>query len=162
MADLKPCPFCGAEPSVEESGELLSEPFVWCPTLVKTDDGLVPCSSHRHTVDGWNTRADQPPVDREALVNALRSGEQADMDGCMVKVSRQACEEAADLIAAGYIRDPQRDARAQALIEEATDPDFIWGALDNVHDAETSLDDYAAAVSRAQRAALAALKGGQQ
>lgn len=39
-------------------------------------------------------------------------------------------------------------------ITEASDPDFIWGALDNVHDAETTLDDYAAAVSRAIRAAL--------
>ena len=40
-------------------------------------------------------------------------------------------------------------------ITEASDPDFIWGALDNVHDAETTLDDYAAAVSRAIRGALA-------
>jgi len=39
-------------------------------------------------------------------------------------------------------------------INEATEQDFIWGALDNVHDAETTLDDYAAAVSRAIRAAL--------
>lgn len=42
-------------------------------------------------------------------------------------------------------------------LEEITDPDFIWGALDNVHDAETTLADYAAAVSRAQRAALSAM-----
>lgn len=35
----------------------------------------------------------------DALVTALRSGEQADMDGTMVRVSRQACEEAADIIA---------------------------------------------------------------
>ena len=45
------------------------------------------------------------------------------------------------------------------LITEASDPDFIWGALDNVHDAETTLDDYAAAVSRAIRAALAGGRG---
>lgn len=47
-------------------------------------------------------------------------------------------------------------ARLWAALAEATDPDFIWGAMDNVHDADTTLDDYAAAVSRAQRAALAA------
>lgn len=41
-------------------------------------------------------------------------------------------------------------------LENITDPDFIWEALDDVHDAETTLADYAAAVSRAQRAALAA------
>ena len=46
-------------------------------------------------------------------------------------------------------------ARVRAL-EEITDPDFIWGALDNVHDMDVTLDDYAKAVSRAQRAALAA------
>ena len=45
------------------------------------------------------------------------------------------------------------------LITEASDPDFIWGALDNVHDAETTLDDYASAVSRAIRAAMQ-IKGG--
>lgn len=47
--------------------------------------------------------------------------------------------------------------RLRAQIEEATHPDFIWGALDNVHDAETTLDDYADAVSRAQRAAIESL-----
>lgn len=48
-------------------------------------------------------------------------------------------------------------ARAEKLhhqITEASDPDFIWGALDNVHDMGVTLDDYAAAVSRAIRAAL--------
>ncbi|MBA3912163.1 MAG: hypothetical protein C0524_20350 [Rhodobacter sp.] len=46
-------------------------------------------------------------------------------------------------------------AALRHAITEASDPDFIWGAMDNVHDAETTLDDYAAAVSRAFRAALA-------
>lgn len=48
-------------------------------------------------------------------------------------------------------------ARVEKLrhqITEASDPDFIWGALDNVHDADTTLDDYAAAVSRAIRGAM--------
>ena len=40
------------------------------------------------------------PDDVAGLCGALRSGEQADMDGCRVKVSRQACEEAADTIEA--------------------------------------------------------------
>lgn len=46
-------------------------------------------------------------------------------------------------------------SRLRVEIAEATDPEFIWGAMDNVHDCDTTLDDYAAAVSRAQRAALA-------
>jgi len=32
------------------------------------------------------------------LISALRAAEQADMDSCMVKVSRQACAEAADAL----------------------------------------------------------------
>lgn len=48
------------------------------------------------------------------------------------------------------------NARLRHLIREASDPDFILGAMDNVHDAETTLDDYAAAASRAIRAALGA------
>lgn len=48
------------------------------------------------------------------------------------------------------------NARMRAAIHEASHPDFLWGALDNVHDAETTLDDYAAAASRAIRAALGA------
>lgn len=39
-------------------------------------------------------------------------------------------------------------------INEASDPEFIWGAMDNVHDCDTTIDDYADAVSRAIRAAL--------
>lgn len=34
------------------------------------------------------------------LIDALLSGEQADMDGCRVKVSREACERAASILAA--------------------------------------------------------------
>lgn len=52
-------------------------------------------------------------------------------------------------------------ARLRGEIIEATDENFIWGAMDNVHDADTTLADYAAAVSRAQRAALARVKGGE-
>lgn len=55
------------------------------------------------------------------LVKALRSGEQADMDGTLVKVSRQACEEAADAIEAlqGKLRDMHRRAQtAEAALRE--------------------------------------------
>ncbi len=47
-------------------------------------------------------------------------------------------------------------AALRHTIHEASHPDFIWGALDNVYDAETTLDDYAAAASRAIRKAVAA------
>lgn len=37
---------------------------------------------------------------KQDMLNALRNGEQMDIDGIMVKVSRQACVEGADLIEA--------------------------------------------------------------
>ena len=49
----------------------------------------------------------------------------------------------------------QREARLLAAIEEATDPDFILGAMDNVNDMDVTLDGFAQAASRAIRAALA-------
>jgi hypothetical protein len=44
--------------------------------------------------------------------------------------------------------------RLRDAIEEATHPDFIFGAMDNVNDMDVSLDDFAHAVSRAIRAAM--------
>lgn len=40
------------------------------------------------------------------------------------------------------------------LLTAATDPDFILAALSDVHDMDATLTDYAAAVSRAIRAAM--------
>ena len=44
--------------------------------------------------------------------------------------------------------------RLRHEINEASDPNFIFGAMDNVHDCDTTLDDYADAASRAICAAL--------
>ena len=40
------------------------------------------------------------------------------------------------------------------LLTAATDPDFILAAIESVHDMDATLTDYAAAVSRAIRAAM--------
>lgn len=64
----------------------------------------------------------------------------------------------ADLHAAALDREAALRAEVERLrdkIANATHSDFIWGALDNVHDIGVTLDAYADAVSRAQRAALA-------
>ena len=45
-------------------------------------------------------------------------------------------------------------ANLRDAFHAATDPDFIWGAMDNVFDMDSELDDLAAAASRAIRAAL--------
>lgn len=66
------------------------------------------------------------------LVKALRAGEQADMDGTLVKVSRQACEEAADAIEALQAELAEaRDKVLEAAAMKATgflvgDPEHGW------------------------------------
>ncbi len=47
-----------------------------------------------------------------------------------------------------------RVAELEHDIHEASDPDFLFGAMDNVADMDVTLTDYAAAASRAIRAAL--------
>jgi hypothetical protein len=49
--------------------------------------------------------------------------------------------------------------RLRYQINEASDPDFLFGAMDNVNDMDVSLDDFARAASRAIRAALALTPG---
>ena len=73
------------------------------PPKDATDDAVADCPD----CDGTGHLVSAPaPSDglREAiplgLVEALRSGRQADMDGVMVTVSRQACEMAADILSA--------------------------------------------------------------
>ena len=55
------------------------------------------------------------------LVKALRAGEQADMDGTLVKVSRQACEEAADAIEALQAE----AARLRGVLRKIADADRL-------------------------------------
>ncbi len=45
-------------------------------------------------------------------------------------------------------------ARLRHQIHEASDPDFLFGAMDNVNDIDVSLTDFANTASRAIRAAL--------
>lgn len=70
----------------------------------------------------------------DALVNALRSGEQADMDGTMVRVSRQACEEAADMLTAQAAKLAEAEAVAEGalmiLMDERSHADRLAEALE--------------------------------
>ncbi len=73
------------------------------------------------------------------LVKALRAGEQADMDGTLVKVSRQACEEAAAAIEA-----------LQAQLAEARDKALpaLDMAAESLEWAIREMDEYASILSR--------------
>ncbi len=68
----------------------------------------------------------------DELVKALRAGEQADMDGTLVKVSRQACEEAADAIEALQARVAKKDAEIERLREALADAEIMRDAAERV------------------------------
>lgn len=76
------------------------------------------------------------------------------VDFCNRQAANASLIALAPSLAARVIELEAEVANLRAAIHEASHPDFLWGALDNVHDAETTLDDYAAAASRAIRAAL--------
>lgn len=112
LTELLPCPFCGdnhATTTYTRDGRL-----VVCTSCGAKSGNYYHGPKHLPSADeraiaAWNLRASQAapaPSDglREAvplgLVEALRSGRQADMDGVMVTVSRQACEMASDILAA--------------------------------------------------------------
>ena len=65
----------------------------------------------------------------DALINALRSGEQADMDGVMVRVSRQACEEAVARIT--DLEDKLQRLGRELNLAKYGEPDFAWEFTDD-------------------------------
>ena len=114
------------------------------------------------------TFADFEPVAEtalDALAEVLRLREELDEAQGLIyaaRLERNAAEDqekelAEELRAVRADRDAAL-ARVEKLrhqITEASDQDFIWGALGNMHYyADTTLDDYASAVSRAIRGAL--------
>ena len=71
-----------------------------------------------------------------------------DTDGGWVRYDEAAA------LAAALEAERAENARLRHAITEASAPDFLWGAMDNVTDMDTTLADYAAAASRAIRAAV--------
>lgn len=122
VPELLPCPFCGcttielivrdetthwhvctwcqAEGPVEAPYE--DPPQGWNVRVVIAA-GMVRGEGE---VDAAEVRRDSPPVAKaqllipEGLIDALRAQQQADMDGTMVTVSRQALDEAIEILAA--------------------------------------------------------------
>lgn len=73
----------------------------------------------------------------------------------------EAAEADRDRLAGELAEAQARVAGLQQQINEATDPDFIWGAMDNVNDMDADIDEFAKAASRAIRAALYHIKRGK-
>lgn len=53
-------------------------------------------------------------------------------------------------------------ARLHHLIHEASDPDFLWSAMDNVNDMDADITEFANAASRAIRASIPILAAAEK
>lgn len=104
--------------------------------------------------DGYGDDCDQDEADRRRI-NRLPAVERAliEAEG-QLALARELIALMEDQQARADGIESDRD-RLRAATHEASDPDFILGTLDNVHDMDVTLPDYAAAVSRAIRAAMA-------
>lgn len=104
---MKPCPFCGCTEIIPitdiESGT--DRPISMC--CAECEAQGPPSYTEADARMRWNAHKKESSADcvspvipeRFAMMIAcLRHGGQADEDGVLVKVSRQACEEAADFI----------------------------------------------------------------
>lgn len=97
-----------------------------------------------------------PAQDLAALVAALRTQRQIDMDGCEVAVSRQACDEAADTITA-------LSERCSVLEGAVNWLDALLGLIDETScdpDDEERFDETMMGARLALKAARAALTSG--
>ena len=127
--------------------------------VARADAELAVAEAIRRAADMITSSAYTSNGDRRSLEPVADSLRGADQHHATIEAAILALAPADALVEVRRLR-AERDAalaRVEKLrhqITEASDQDFIWGALDNVHDAETTLDDYAAAVSRAIRGAL--------
>ena len=78
------------------------------------------------------------------LTAALAESEAAAEGALMILVQTQAERDAA----------LAQVARLHHLIREASDPDFLWGAMDNVNDMDADITEFAKAASRAIQASI--------
>lgn len=138
-----------------------------CTCICHTQPGVMhvaPCC--------WE--ADPKDAEIARLTAELAESEAAAEGALMILVQTQAERDAANAearerrdlhaqaIARLVLMERERDAalaqvaRLQHRIRMASDPDFIWGAMDNVNDMDVGLDEFAKAASRAIRAAVLA------
>lgn len=96
-------------------------------------------------------RAEKAEADRDKWfegagahhVASMREAQRADQNAARAEKAEAALSES-----------QAREAMLHRAITEASEPDFIWGAMDNVNDMDADLDEFAKAASRAIRAAV--------
>lgn len=116
-----------------------------CTCICHTQPGVVhfaPCCRETDPKDDEIAR----------LTAALAEAEAAEEGALMILVQTQAERDAA----------LAQVARLQHLIREASDPDFLWGAMDNVNDMDADITEFANAASRAIRASIPILAAAEK
>lgn len=82
------------------------------------------------------------------------------LTAALAETNRSAIAKIAEATEARMRAEAERDAalaqvaRLQHLIREASDPDFLWGAMDNVNDMDADITEFANAASRAIQASI--------
>lgn len=122
-ATLLPCPFCGEENIyLNEPSEFSRYGSINCPACMVDMPGAIGGDGQAELIACWNTRASLQPVPygaaralRPEALQALKGYIQADADGVMVYVSRQALDEA---IAALDVAQPTRDQIYDIVLRE--------------------------------------------
>ena len=100
---------------------------------------------------------DEARTDLGRIIMSLPTGKGERAAGAVegVKMMRARLEAARDAALAQV-------ARLQHLIREASDPDFLWGAMDNVNDMDADITEFANAASRAIRASIPILAAAEK
>lgn len=188
---LLPCPFCGkCDLHVFDNCVVCGNPS--CGGTGPDLGHCIGPKCRADAIAAWNTRTPDPRITdlearlaaAEANVNRLREGEarlslllnetaqardaaEAERDAA---VERAAAREAwaAECLLENECLTAERDAalaqvaRLQHLIREASDPDFLWGAMDNVNDMDADITEFANAASRAIRASIPILAAAEK
>ena len=100
---------------------------------------------------------DEARTDLGRIIMSLPTGKGERAAGAVegVKMMRARLEAARDAALAQV-------ARLHHLIHEASDPDFLWGAMDNVNDMDADITEFANAASRAIRASIPILAAAER
>lgn len=106
----------------------------------------------RHQLHLEQVRITNEWIERYDKAEAALTESQAAEEGAMMILTQAIAER--DAARKALTESQAREATLHRAITEASEPDFIWGAMDNVNDMDADLGEFAKAVSRAIRAAV--------
>lgn len=153
------CPFCGAHAGIFDSSSALSDGHAWRVECLSHTCHSMTCwwHSEAEAIAAWNRRALPRPSDEglierpdAAIDNLANHQTQADMDGVLVTVSRQALDETLGYLAAlrqspdsrlAALEEVAKAARELIAVSDATGDHVQWFVpLGKLHTTLDALD----------------------